>query len=499
MAGAAEVDVDRPLTGTSAAQLSIDRFDGATPRVAVSPPVAPLTHVTAAHLRDSLYRRLLATADIAAISITIILVAGAFGEGIGLSALLVPPIFVATVKAMGLYERDEHLLHKSTLDEIPALVGLAAIATLALFVTSDIWSAGALEQVQVAAAFAVLLVALVGFRPLARTIARTRTPPERCLLIGDTKTAAYVREKLALSPAVNAELVGSVPPPGSRGCREREQLPRELRPLMADDRIDRVILAFGSDGRDDLLYLIRELKSYGVKVSVLPEASSVAGSSVELDHLHGMTLLGMRRFEITRSSRLVKRSFDLLGSTLVLLFASPVLIAAALAVRIDSPGPILFRQRRVGLRGGEFVMLKFRSMVTEAEQLRDELAHLNEAADGLFKIVDDPRVTRVGRFLRKTQLDELPQLLNVFRGEMSLVGPRPLIPEEDRQIEGWYRRRLEIRPGMTGHWQILGSSQRLPLAEMVKLDYLYLANWSLWSDIRLLLRTVPFVVGRRGL
>ena len=123
---------------------------------------------------------------------------------------------------------------------------------------------------------------------------------------------------------------------------------------------------------------------------------------------------------------------------------------------------------------------------------------LNSVAAGLFKISGDPRITRVGRVLRRWQLDELPQLVNVLRREMSLVGPRPLIPEEDHKIEGWYRRRLDMLPGITGHWQILGSSLRIPLEEMVKLDYLYAANWSLWGDIRLLLRTVPFVFGRLG-
>jgi exopolysaccharide biosynthesis polyprenyl glycosylphosphotransferase len=268
--------------------------------------------------------------------------------------------------------------------------------------------------------------------------------------------------------------------------------------MLAEHEVDRVILAIGNGGRDELLYMIRELKAYGVKVSVLPEASRVAGSSVELDHLHGMTLLGMRRFTVTRSSRMIKRLFDLAGSVVALVIFSPLLLVTAIAIKLDSPGPVFFRQRRVGLHGKPFEMLKFRSMVTAAEQHKAELRELNEGAQGLFKIPGDPRVTRVGRIIRRWQIDELPQLWNVATGQMSLVGPRPLIPEEDIQIEGWYRRRLDLPPGMTGHWQVLGSSAQIPLAEMVKLDYLYVATWSLWTDVLLLLRTVPFVFGRRG-
>ena len=176
----------------------------------------------------------------------------------------------------------------------------------------------------------------------------------------------------------------------------------------------------------------------------------------------------------------------------------PVLLGIALAIRINSRGPVLFRQPRVGRDGELFEMLKFRSMYVGSETQRDELREQNEAAEGLFKIADDPRVTRVGRLLRRSSLDELPQLLNVVKGEMSLVGPRPLVVEEDRQIEGRHRRRLHLKPGMTGHWQIFGSSQ-IPLREMVTIDYLYVANWSLWNDVKVLVRTVPYVLARRGL
>ena len=169
----------------------------------------------------------------------------------------------------------------------------------------------------------------------------------------------------------------------------------------------------------------------------------------------------------------------------------------AAAIKLDSRGPVFFRQTRIGRSGHPFSVLKFRSMRRDADQLKESLRDRNEQDEGLFKIADDPRVTRVGRLLRRTSLDELPQLFCVLRGDMSLVGPRPLVPEEDRQIRGWHRRRLQLTPGMTGPWQVLGSS-RIPLHEMVTLDYLYVANWSIWSDAKILLRTVDTVLSRRG-
>jgi lipopolysaccharide/colanic/teichoic acid biosynthesis glycosyltransferase len=183
-------------------------------------------------------------------------------------------------------------------------------------------------------------------------------------------------------------------------------------------------------------------------------------------------------------------------ATLVLL--APMLLLVALSIRFDSAGPILFRQRRIGRHGHSFEILKFRTMHDGADAMKTALMRFNEGADGFFKIADDPRVTRVGRLLRRTCLDELPQLVNVLRGEMSLVGPRPLVVDEDRRINGWQRARLDLVPGITGVWQVLGSS-RVPLEEMVKIDYLYATNWSLWLDVKLILRTVPHVLARRGL
>ncbi len=415
-------------------------------------------------------------------------------DQLALASLAVPVVFVVIVKAMGLYDRDEHLLHRTTLDEVPGLFGVSTVFALLLYLSDNAFIRGELGRRQILGTWLLLLFLLVCFRAVARSIALRFAPVERCLVIGPTQTADFVREKLDVSTSVKARLVAIVDPGGSDA-----DLPPRIGSKLAEFQIDRVILATPPDRRDDLLFIIRELKSYGVKVSVLPEASRVAGSSVELDHLHGITLLAMRRFEFTRSSRLIKRGFDLIGSCMTLAVLSPVLLAISIAIKSDSRGPVLFRQQRVGRNGHEFAMLKFRSMVDGADQRKAEVSHLNQGAEGLFKIAGDPRVTRVGSWLRRYQLDELPQLINVVRGEMSLVGPRPLIPEEDEQIEGWYRRRLDVPPGMTGHWQILGSSQVISLGEMVKLDYLYVANWSAWGDVQLLLRTIPFVARRRGL
>ena len=224
----------------------------------------------------------------------------------------------------------------------------------------------------------------------------------------------------------------------------------------------------------------------------------VVGPAVEFGDLVGVTPIGVGRAQLTRSSMALKRAFDLLGALIMLVAVVPLMLAIALAIKLDGRGPVFFRQLRVGRHGRHFHMLKFRTMVPDAEALKESLRDRNEAREGLFKIADDPRVTSVGRFLRKSALDELPQLLNIVRGEMGLVGPRPLVIDEDRQIEGWHRRRLELTPGMTGPWQILGPA-RVSLREMAVIDYLYVANWSLWSDIKILLRTVAHVFGRRGL
>jgi lipopolysaccharide/colanic/teichoic acid biosynthesis glycosyltransferase len=180
-----------------------------------------------------------------------------------------------------------------------------------------------------------------------------------------------------------------------------------------------------------------------------------------------------------------------------LVLLSPLLLAIAVAFKLDSPGPVFFRQPRMGRGHRVFRIFKFRTMVADAEELRSQYLQANEASGPLFKIRDDPRITRVGDWLRAFSLDELPQLLNVLKGEMSLVGPRPFVVYEDELIDGWARERLDLTPGMTGLWQVLGRND-IGFDEMVRLDYLYVNNWSLWWDLKLLFRTVPIVFGRRG-
>jgi exopolysaccharide biosynthesis polyprenyl glycosylphosphotransferase len=391
-------------------------------------------------------------------------------------------------------------LHKATLDEVPALFSLATVSVLLLWAASDLLVDGVLGQAQILPMWGLLFVLLLALRSLARSLVRPIVPIERCLFVGDEASAADFGDKLATSPSVKAELVGWIPT-GERDADGSEPgqvaLPERVRALVAERDVHRVVLGPGSARSGEVLDAIRRIGGYGPRISVLPDVSRVVSSSAELDRLNGITLLGIRRFEITQSSHVVKRAFDLAGSCAALIILSPVLIVTAIAIKLDSLGPVLFRQARAGRHGEAFEMLKFRSMVDGAERQRDDLMHLNEA-DGVFKIADDPRMTRVGRAIRRLHIDEIPQLVNVVRGDMSLVGPRPLPLDEDRRIEGWHRRRLDLRPGITGPWQVLGSS-RIPLSEMVQLDYQYVANWSLWNDVRILLLTVPQIVRRRGL
>lgn len=453
----------------------------------------------AAARRATLYRLLLAGADVLAAGVAVWISLVALGSHqLRVATFAALPIVFVVSRVIGLYERDELTLGKSTLEEAPALFQLATLYTLLVWLLEDALVDGQLGHLQVLGLWGFLLAALLAGRALARTIARRLAPADRCLLIGDPEGCARVEAKLANNPKLNLKLIACLPLDDG-GIAEGGALsgPDDFRALVRRSDAHRLIIAPRNADADDILDAIQMAKALGLKVSILPRVFEVVGSSVEFDDLEGLPVLGLRHLGLSRSSMAIKRVFDVVGALILLVAAAPLVAIIVLATLLESGRPVFFRHVRVGRDGRRFKMIKFRTMIVDADALKPGLWPLNEA-DGFFKIADDPRVTRVGRVLRSTSLDELPQLIHVLRGEMSLVGPRPLVAEEDRQVEGWHRRRLQLTPGMTGQWQILGSS-RVPLREMVKIDYLYAANWSLWQDVKILLRTVPYVLGRRGI
>ena len=447
--------------------------------------------------RDATYRRALAAADVIAVGFAVLVGVTAIGDdALSLAMLGALPLIVLLSKTVGLYDRDEHLLRKTTLDEVPSLFQVASLCAFLLWLLEGPLVIGQLGREQVLGIWLLLFGSMVGARVLVRRLTRGSTAEERCLVVGDKQAEDHLTRKFRLCHSLKATVVGRVPLE-DRDCDSTLGSLGTLAAVIVEHDIQRVILAPTRAESDQILDTVRLLKSLGVKVSVLPRLFEVVGSSVEFDDVEGTLVLGLKRHGLTHSSNVLKRATDVMGSALAVLVLAPVLIAIALAIKLKSSGPVLFRQARVGRGGKRFQMLKFRTMVAGADAMKPELHDRNEAG-GLFKIEGDPRITGVGRFLRRASLDELPQLLNVLRGDMSLVGPRPLIDEEDRLVHGWQRRRLVSPPGMTGLWQIFGSS-RIPLEEMVKIDYLYGANWSLWLDAKILLRTVPYVLARRGM
>jgi exopolysaccharide biosynthesis polyprenyl glycosylphosphotransferase len=469
----------------------------------LGPGIAEVRGPAASMRRDWVFRRLLLLADVLAMVTAFVLTVELANRSIQLTwaAAVALPIVVVCAKLTGLYDRDETLMRKTTLDEAPKLFQLATLSALVAWLTGGLLVHGQLDRHEAMFLWLALAALLILARAGARVVALRVSPVERCLFIGDEVSAETIRSRLTGHGGVNAKVVAHIDldkvEPWSTDSFSEPRL-AEIRDLAQTLDVHRAIIAPRSVDAGEMLNLVRTLKAVGVRVSVLPRLLEVVGSSVEFDDLHGVTVMGVRRFDLTRSSAAFKRAFDLVAAGIGLLAISPIMLAIAIAIKLDSRGPIFFRQLRVGRHGERFYMLKFRTMVDGADAMKESLRHRNEAKEGLFKIAEDPRVTRVGKVLRKSALDELPQLLNVVKGEMSLVGPRPLVVEEDQRVEGWHRRRLELMPGMTGPWQILGPS-RVPLKEMVAIDYLYVANWSLWTDIKILLRTVPHVLGRRGL
>jgi exopolysaccharide biosynthesis polyprenyl glycosylphosphotransferase len=447
--------------------------------------------------RDRRYRLTLASADAIAAE-------AAFGLGLASSAtphwaialIVIPLLVVFASKAYGLYDRDDLLVRKTTLDEAPKLFQLATGYVLVVWMLSDVLLDETLGRPQAALLLAALFSLTLLGRRAARSLAQRFSAAERIMFIGGEASHDRLSEKL--DDIGNAELVAHLSlEEAHRIIRRSTGSVGGLRQIAAEWDVHRVIVEPSDHGPDIFMDVVRAAKGVGVRVSLLPRVFDVVGHSVELDDLDGMTLLGLRRFGLGRSSEALKRGLDVAGAGLVLVLLTPVIAVLAAAIKLDSRGSVLFRQTRVGRDGRHFKICKFRTMGVDAEQQKAALRAMNET-EGLFKIARDPRITRVGRLLRKTSLDELPQLFNVIRGDMSLVGPRPLVLDEDQLITGFDRRRLHLKPGMTGCWQIAGSA-RVPLSEMVKIDYRYVAGWSLWNDIKIMLRTVPYMLARRGM
>ena len=454
--------------------------------------------------RDGLVRRALALGDLGGVlagaGAAVLVAGGRLEPGTLLVAAASLPLWLVLFRVYGLYERDVKRVRAPLLDDLPALFHAFLVGTLGLGLGVGLADVGDLRPADGAAFLVCGVAAASALRTAARRAGLRIGGPARVLIAGGSPVAAELVSRIRAHPEYGLEPVGEVsfgPRGESAGLPYLGRLDRiDLGALIAARDVDRVIVVARDVPEGPMMALIAACGAAAAKVSIVPGHVHALGPSVAIDDVGGLTVLGLNPLVLSRSSQLLKRCLDVAGAVVAGALLAPALAAIAVAIKLDSPGPVLFRQRRIGRHGVPFTLLKFRTMEVGAERRADELRALSEDPDWL-KLERDPRVTRVGRLLRRTSLDELPQLWNVLRGSMSLVGPRPLIASEDERVAGWSRTRLDLAPGLTGLWQVLGRAD-LPFREMVALDYLYVTNWSLWLDLKLIARTIPAVLSRRG-
>jgi exopolysaccharide biosynthesis polyprenyl glycosylphosphotransferase len=326
---------------------------------------------------------------------------------------------------------------------------------------------------------------------------------ERVLVIGGTGLGRQVMDSIVAQTFLGYSLVGYLedrdPPASERrdGHFRYLGVVQNLESIAHTLPIDQVIIALPFWEHHRLPEIVTVCRAAGIEFRVVPDLFELSFDRVNVANLSGIPLIGLKELSLKGGNLLLKRAIDLALIVLAAPLLLPLASLIALAVKWDSPGPAIFKQRRVGKGGRQFTTYKFRTMVLDAEARKAELSELNEADGPVFKIRDDPRMTRIGRFLRRASLDEIPQLWNVLRDEMSLVGPRPQLPEEVALYEDWHRRRLEVKPGLTGLWQVLGRSDT-SFDEMVRLDIYYAENWSPGMDMRILIETIPAVLSGKG-
>ncbi len=325
---------------------------------------------------------------------------------------------------------------------------------------------------------------------------------DKVLIVGAGETGRTLMQNIMAQPELGYQIAGYVDDDqkkatGAVGRFTGLGTVDDLRAILARGNVNEVIVTLPWMYHRKILRIIAECAHSDVRARIVPDMFQMSISRVDMDNLNGVPLLSMQQPTIPTSGRAVKRALDVIGAAIALILSSPLLALAALAIRLDSPGPILFRQERVGKGESRFTVYKFRTMRQDAEEQLEQLRGHNEATGPMFKMKRDPRITRAGRILRRASVDEFPQFYNVLKGDMSLVGPRPALPREVAQYQEWHRRRLTVAPGITGLWQVSGRSD-LTFDEMVLLDLYYIENWSLFMDLKVLLRTIPQVLFGKG-
>jgi exopolysaccharide biosynthesis polyprenyl glycosylphosphotransferase len=421
--------------------------------------------------------------------------------------VLTLPLWVVLARLHGLYDSDEERSDHSSVDDIVKVFQVVTIGAWSFLAFAYVTGLPYPTLPSLIAFWSAGIVLIPSFRAGARVIGRRRAEYiQKVVIVGSGQVARLLATKVQNHPEYGLSILGFVDRDGGAswdgsGAEGLDLIGTvdDLPDLVRTHSVDRVVIAFTADSHEESLDVIRALQGSDVRVDIVPRLFEVLGASAQLHTIEGLPLIGLPTTRLSPSAQFLKRALDIVGAALGLVVFMPLLALTALCIKLDSRGPVLFRQVRMGAGERSFRVFKFRTMVADADAMKDKVAHLNMHLDDdprMFKVPNDPRVTRVGAYLRRFRIDELPQFLNVIRGEMSLVGPRPLILDEDQYVERWARRRLQLKPGVTGLWQVLGASD-IPFDEMTKLDYLYVTNWSLREDLRLILLTVPALLRKR--
>ena len=468
--------------------------------------------------RGWLVRRMLLAADLLALTTAFAVVEAFFRKsqlvgdvGIGVETLIflgLLPIWVLAAKLYGLYDRDEDSATHSTADEVVSVFHLVTAGVWVFYATSWLVGLWNPDQAKLATFWFLALVSVVVARSGARTLARRQSAyVQNALIVGAGEVGQLIGRKLLQHPEYRINLLGFIDAEPKEKRLDLGDLPvlgspQDIGEIVRSEHVDRVIVAFSRDGHEEMLDLVRAIRKHDVHVDLVPRLFEAVGANVGIHTLEGLPLVGLPSSRISRSSRYLKRSLDFLGSATLLALLAPMMLVIAFLIRRDSPGPVFFRQTRLGMDLREFTLLKFRTMNegTDEAPHREYIKQIMRSdalpgSNNLYKLERDDSITRVGRWLRKTSLDELPQLINVLRGDMSLVGPRPLIPYELEFFSPHHFERFLVPAGLTGLWQVEARAHST-FGEALDLDVAYARGWSLGLDLRLVLRT-PLVMFRK--